>query len=147
MEFEMKLDKNLIGYCGLYCGDCPGHTGVIADLAKDLRKQLRKYKFETFAEYLPIKEFKNYKECYEVLGAMVKLRCKRTYRDRKRATSCGIWKCCREQSFQGCWECDQFMDCEKLKVLEPLHKDFPIKNLRKIRRSGVESWLEGRRYW
>lgn len=33
-----KEDKNLIAYCGLYCGDYPIHRGKIADLARDLRK-------------------------------------------------------------------------------------------------------------
>jgi len=33
-------DSNLITYCGLYCGDCFGHKGDIADLARDLRKKL-----------------------------------------------------------------------------------------------------------
>jgi len=29
-------NKELIGYCGLYSGDCFGHTGTIADLARGL---------------------------------------------------------------------------------------------------------------
>ena len=152
MDVKMtEEDTNLITYCGLYCGDCHSFKGRIPDLARDLRRELRTSKYDKFAEVISKEPFgrplRNYKECYEVLGAMVKLRCRRTCRERKRATSCGIWKCCREQTYQGCWECDQFMDCEKLKVLEPLHKDSVIKNLRKIRRSGVDSWLEGRRYW
>ena len=35
-----KQDKNLVAYCGLYCGDCPMYKGKIADLARDLRKIL-----------------------------------------------------------------------------------------------------------
>ena len=35
-----KQDKNLVAYCGLYCGDCPIYKGKIADLARDLRKIL-----------------------------------------------------------------------------------------------------------
>jgi len=38
---EMK-DENLVTYCGLYCGDCFNYTGSIADMARDLRKELRK---------------------------------------------------------------------------------------------------------
>ena len=27
-----------IAYCGLYCADCPNRIGIIADLAKELKK-------------------------------------------------------------------------------------------------------------
>ena len=68
------LKAELLGYCGLYCGDCTGYKGDIADMARDIRKLLRKYKFDKVAEAIPFKEFKHYRECYECLGAMVKLR-------------------------------------------------------------------------
>ena len=41
-----KETEDLIGYCGLYCGDCFNYKGEIADLARDLRKKLRETKFE-----------------------------------------------------------------------------------------------------
>jgi len=41
--------KGLIAYCGLYCGDCIGYRQKAADLARDLRKELRKTKFEKTA--------------------------------------------------------------------------------------------------
>jgi len=45
-------EKNspLVTYCGLCCLDCHGHTGKIADLARDLRKELRQAKYEKFAD-------------------------------------------------------------------------------------------------
>ena len=56
-----------IAYCGLYCGDCPNHTGVIADLVRDLRKELRNYRFEKTAELLSeypfFKEYKKFDDC------------------------------------------------------------------------------------
>jgi len=59
----------------LYCGDCFGHKGTIADLANDLRKGLMEAHFKKTAESLAnipfFKEYKHYQECYEVLGAMV----------------------------------------------------------------------------
>ena len=45
-------DRNLIAYCGLYCGDCFAHKGTVADLARDLRKELRLSKFDKTAESL-----------------------------------------------------------------------------------------------
>lgn len=76
-----EKDKYLIAYCGLYCGDCVGYRQKAADLARDLRKELRATRFDKTAESLAevpfFAAYKNYKECYEVLGALVKLRCKK----------------------------------------------------------------------
>ena len=52
-----KEDKNLIAYCGLYCGDCPIYKGKIADLARDLRKELREARFDKTAEALSKNSF------------------------------------------------------------------------------------------
>ena len=41
-----EQNKDLIAYCGLYCGDCFNYKGEIADLARDLRKKLREEKFD-----------------------------------------------------------------------------------------------------
>jgi hypothetical protein len=72
----MNEDKKLIAYCGLYCGDCVNYKGEIADLARDLRKKLRQAKFDRVSKGLSkyFKEFKDYENCYETLGAMVRLR-------------------------------------------------------------------------
>jgi len=64
----MTVDGDLIAYCGLYCGDCFGYKGKVADLARDLRKELRQAKFEEAVKGIPFKEFQHYNECYEVLG-------------------------------------------------------------------------------
>jgi hypothetical protein len=64
-----ETDVSLIPYCGLHCGDCPNHSGEIADLARDLRKKLREYHFERVAPGLAtfFKPFANYEPCYETL--------------------------------------------------------------------------------
>ncbi len=49
----MKNKKELIAFCGLYCGECPNHTGKIADFARDLRKELRSVRFDKTAEVPP----------------------------------------------------------------------------------------------
>lgn len=133
-------------YCGLYCGDCSFGKGTIPDLARDLRKELRETRFEKIAEAIPFKEFENYRECYEVLGAMVKLRCKGC-RNGSRSKFCNIAKCAIKNGFEGCWECTEFESCRKMKFLEPVHGDAHIKNLRKIRKIGVDEWAKGKRLW
>lgn len=139
-------DEKLVSYCGLYCGDCHGYTGSIADLARDLRKELRKARFDKVAEAVPFKEFENYPECYECLGAMANLRCKGC-REGFRAKYCNIAKCAEKNKYEGCWECDEFETCKEFEFLKPVHKDANLKNLRKIKRQGVEGFLKGKISW
>ena len=102
----VEENEHLITYCGLYCGDCFGHKGTIADLARDLRKELRDAHFDKTAESLSnisfFKEYKNYKECYEVLGAMVRFRCNKVCRDGGGPPICNMRKCCKKKGIKGC---------------------------------------------
>ncbi|MBN2187648.1 MAG: DUF3795 domain-containing protein [Dehalococcoidia bacterium] len=139
----------MIAYCGLYCGDCINYKGEIADMARDLRKKLRQAEFDRVSQGLSgfFKEFKNYAQCYEVLGAMVRLRCRRTCRGGGGPPVCKIRVCCQKKNIQGCWECDEFKTCEKLDFLKLIHEDAHIKNLDKLKKQGIDKFLEGKRYW
>jgi len=147
----MSEDKNLIAYCGLYCGDCFAHEGKIADLARDLRKELRAVRFDKTAEFLSnlsfFKVFENYKQCYKILGAMVRFRCKKACKGGGGPPFCKIRKCCQKKGIDGCWECEEFPTCEKLDFLKANHGDAHIKNLRKLRKKGVKEFLKGKKYW
>ncbi|GAB6273767.1 MAG: DUF3795 domain-containing protein [Peptococcaceae bacterium] len=141
--------KELIAYCGLYCGDCFNYKGEIADLARDLRKKLREAKFDRVSPGLAkfFKEFADYERCYEVLGAMVRLRCKRTCRAGGGPPACKIRSCCQRKNIQGCWECEEFRTCAKLDFLKPVHETAHLKNLDKLKKQGTDSFLAGKRSW
>ena len=94
-----------------------------------------------------IEAFNNYPQCYEVLGGMVKLRCRKICKDGGGPPFCKIRKCCQKKGINGCWECEEFETCEKLDFLKPGHGDAHIKNLRKINKQGIEEFLKGRKYW
>ena len=145
----MDEDKDLIACCGLYCGDCLNYKGEIADLARDLRKKLREAKFDKVSQGLAkyFKEFKNYEQCYEVLGAMIRLRCKKACHAGSGNPQCKVRICCLKKNIAGCWECDEFETCNKLEFLKPIHEDANLKNLRKVRTQGVDSFLKGTRYF
>lgn len=147
----MPEGRPIIAYCGLYCNECFSYTGKIADLARDLRKELRQERFDKTAESLSsipfFKVFKGYPGCYEVLGAMVKLRCRKGCRNGGGDPFCAIRRCCIKKGFEGCWECDEFEDCKKMDFLKVNHGDAHIKNLRKIRKKGKEEFLKGKKYW
>jgi len=147
----MAENKDLIAYCGLYCGDCVGHQGKVADLARDLRKELRQAKFGKTAEHLAgipfFSTFKKYDDCYEVLGALVKFRCKHTCRGGGGPPFCKMRICCRKKGIDGCWQCEEFETCKELDFLQPSHGDAHIKNLRILSRKGPEAFISGKRLW
>jgi hypothetical protein len=147
----MSGQKSIIAYCGLFCSECFSHTGKIADLARDLRKELRQERFDKTAESLSalsfFKVFNKYPECYEVLGAMVRLRCKKGCREGGGDPFCAIRRCCMKKGFEGCWQCDDFEDCRKMDFLKANHGDAHIKNLRKIKKKGKKEFLKGKKYW
>jgi hypothetical protein len=147
----MPKEKDLVAYCGLYCGDCFHYKGRIADLARDLRKEFRQYKFDRRAEkmatnayYAP---FKNYQQCYELLGMMVGFRCKRGCRGNGGPPVCKIRECCREKAIEGCWLCGAFETCKTMEFLKKYHEDGHLKNLRILKKSGLDSFIKGKRYW
>ncbi len=145
------MTEDLIAFCGLYCGDCHGFKGCVADLSRDLRKELRESNYREFALFASEKGFnkalKDYDTCYEVLGAMVKFRCKKGCRNGGGPPFCKMRKCCQAKGIEGCWECSEFEGCKKLDFLRPVHGDAHIKNLRALKKKGKESFVGGRRDW
>lgn len=146
-----KIDTDQMAYCGLCCADCFGHKGKVADLARDLRKELRESKFEKFADYISTtsfgKVYKDYDKCYEVLGAMVRFRCKKGCRSGGGPPFCKMRKCCQKKGIEGCWLCDDFEDCKNLDFLEPVHVDAHKANIRIIRKKDMDEFLDGKRNW
>lgn len=146
-----ESNTELIAYCGLYCGDCASHTGAVADLARDLRKELRQAKFARTAGFLAeipyFTVYKDYDKCYEVLGAMVKMRCKHACRGGGGPPFCKMRKCCQKKGITGCWECVDFETCAHLDFLKPVHGDAHIKNLKILRKKGARAFLAGKKYW
>ncbi len=144
-------NEHLISYCGLYCGDCFAHKGTIADLARDLRKELREAHFDKTAESLSnisfFKEYKQYKECYEVLGAMVRFRCNKVCRDGGGPPFCKMRKCCQKKGIKGCWECTEFETCKKLDFIAESHGDASRNNLRNLKKKGPKEFISGKRQW
>ena len=140
-----------IAYCGIYCGDCFIGQGKVADLARDLRKELRKFRFDkmakSFSEVPRFSALKDYPQCYAVLGELVKLRCNRTCRNDGGPPFCKMRQCCQKKGIDGCWECAEFETCAHLDFLKANHGDAHLKNLRKLKKAGVDGFLEGKKLW
>jgi hypothetical protein len=78
---------------------------------------------------------------------MVKFRCKKGCRRGGGPPFCTIRKCCIRKNSQGCWECGEFETCEKLTFLNDVHGDAHIRNLRIIRKKGIDIFISGKRLW
>ena len=145
----MKERKDLLAYCGLYCGDCAGYSGETGNTAKNLMKVLEKYKFDRTAKCLFSEKLGDNDKFCEMLGFMTGLKCEKICREREDSgTSCKIRKCCRDRGFYACYEFDDFEICDKLESLEGLHGDSCVKNLKAIKEMGLEAWIiRGKRLW
>lgn len=67
-------EEKLIAFYGRYCGACHGFTGTVTDLARDLRKELRRSRYDKFVQFIATysfgKDFENYEAGYKALGAI-----------------------------------------------------------------------------
>lgn len=150
-DMSKTNNEQLIAYCGLCCFDCHGYQQKIPDLARDLRAELRSSRYEKFASYLSTvpfgRGFRHYKECYEVLGSMVRFRCPKGCRKGGGNPFCAIRKCSVKKKLDGCWECALFEKCEKLDFLKHVHDNGHIKNLNILKKKGKSVFLNGKRHW
>jgi hypothetical protein len=147
----MKERKELLAYCGFYCGDCLGYTGVIADAAQSMSDVLGKYQFERTAECVFPRQLRDYDKFREVLAFMGDLRCAGVCREPEPdggPSCCPVKNCCRDRGFFACYECDDLEACDLHQAVHKgLHADSCVMNMKAIREMGLEAWLErGRRY-
>ena len=139
--------EELIGYCGLYCGDCFGYKGIIPDLARKLRQELKREKFDIILQGIPFKALQDYKQSYAFLGALTRLQCTSGCRSGGGNPFCQVRKCCQKNDIHGCWECGEFETCGKLDFLKKNHGNAHFRNLRQLKKKGVADFLQGKRFW
>jgi hypothetical protein len=144
-------ESDLVSYCGLYCLDCPLFLGIISDISRDLRKELRRVEYDRFAKYVSKfpagKKLKDFEKCYDGLGAMMKFRCEKGCRKGGGTENCQIRQCCQEKELEGCWQCTNYERCEKLDALNALHRNAHRKNLRIIQEKGLIEFTKGDKHW
>lgn len=132
--------KNLVGYCGLYCGVCGIYQGKIKHAVENLRKIIGYYGFDKITDELAKWEpsFQHYKEFESVLGGLVKIfgecpGCLSGGGD----PNCAIRECCKPKGYVTCAECSDMETCEKL-----ARYSWAKQQLQRIKSLGVDKWAE-----
>ncbi|MDH7478190.1 MAG: DUF3795 domain-containing protein [Candidatus Bathyarchaeota archaeon] len=136
-----ESNKNLVGYCGLYCGACGIYQGKIRQAVENLRKVTKAYGFDKITRELATWEpaFQHYVEYEKVLDGWVKIfgECPGCVADGG-DPNCAVRNCCREKSYTTCAECAEIEECEKLKKYG-LHA---LEGIKKIKTMGIDKWVE-----
>lgn len=135
------MGKNLIGYCGLYCGACGIYQGRIKQAVENLQKVVGAYGFDKIMPELAKWEpsFQHYPEFEKVMDGLVKLfgecpSCVAGGGD----PNCAIRECCKQKPYSMCVECSELESCEKVKR----YGLDTLANLQKVKAMGVDKWVE-----
>lgn len=141
-------ERDFTAYCGLYCGDCIRYQSRASELAEELLNEIEKIKLAEYAKVKQFheKEFGNFDTFVPLLHSISEIKCETPCRLGKGGcgSKCEIIECMHFKAFEGCWECSEFEQCNKLDFLKPYHGDAPLNNLRKIKELGIENWAKTR---
>lgn len=140
---------DLLAYCDLYCGDCAGHAGTIADGAERLREAVEAFDFERTARCLFADRLPEFDRVVKAIAFLTKLRCAAPCRLReKESTACRVRACCIEKRLVACHACDAFETCDTLRENVARCGYASIQNIRAIREIGLDDWIRsGDRRW
>jgi hypothetical protein len=135
-----NVPKNLVGYCGLYCGACGIYQKRIKQAVENLQKTIVAFGFNKIMPDLAKWEpaLKHYTEFDDVMNGLVRLLgecpgCVAGGGD----PSCVARQCCRQKGYVICAECPEVDTCKKLQsTVESLN------NLKRIRVMGVDNWAQ-----
>ena len=137
-------DANLVGCCGLYCGDCGIGNGKVQNAAKAFEALLNELGYPQFvptlAEQVPAaRHYPEFAALLKWIGDEACPGCQAGGGD----PNCPSRNCSREKGYTGCWQCER-ETCEKLAPYDTAHPEM-VAERRKMALVGVESWLAERR--
>lgn len=139
----MNSEPSLVGYCGLHCGACAIHQGMIRNRAMQLLEVLSAYQLRDIAkeakEWAP--ELAYYQQFEEVLQALMKMfgECPGCLAGGGPPV-CVIRDCCKKNGFSTCAECDN-MPCDKLEPQIQCYRGH-LDMLRRIKEIGESKWAK-----
>lgn len=130
--------KNQIGFCGIWCGSCPGGNGVTMELTKRYEEFVKKCNLEKWAP----KDFE-FKEFMKGLASIQKMSsCLGCLKDGGDPT-CKVRICASKKNIPSCSQCNQLIACKNFETLEkhyPNIKQDLVKNKDINRRELIKKW-------
>ena len=134
--------KDQIGFCGIWCGSCPGGNGVTIEFTKKYEDYVKK-RIRAIERWAPKTfEFKEFMKGLASIQAMPSCpRCRKGGGD----PTCKIRTCASQNHVAGCSHCDQLPTCKHFEALEKTHPTIK-ENLRKIRNKAdqelIKEWTQ-----
>lgn len=138
---EIAEQKDLVGYCGAYCGECGMYKGrIYAKVAKDFSEILRA---ADYADWLPkfVKLDFNFEDflkgveyfCNENAGSYCQEPCKEGG-----GAPCKIRPCAEERGIKICYECEDF-PCAHLSWILEKYPD-KLEDYERFKKLGLKRW-------
>jgi len=136
--------KDLVAYCGLYCGACGIYQGRIRHAVENLRKVIGAYGFDKIAPELAKWEpsLQHYSEFEKVMDGLVKLfgECPACIGDGG-DPNCAIRQCCRQKKYATCVECAEMDTCGTLQRYLGQERSYRKSRLRALT-NGLEKCMK-----
>jgi hypothetical protein len=127
--------KELITYCGLYCGLCSLYTRI-PNQAKELKDSYVKEHCEQWGKFIPgFEEFWTFLN--KIIDESSKCYCKK---DNCGPPFCGVRKCAKGKGIEICVECDEY-PCNRIHLLA---KGYPalLSDGKRLKEIGIKKWIE-----
>jgi hypothetical protein len=93
----------------------------------------------------PFESFEKLPDFLEVLDGIINLQCKTTCQESGGCSiggtthECEALTCINENGFEGCWQCEEYENCEKLSFLRRNYGETIDGNLRRMKDEGIEA--------
>jgi hypothetical protein len=105
--------KDQLGYCGIWCGSCPGGNGAVVELTRLYEEQVKKNNLEQWAP----KNF-DFKEFMKGLSSIREMSLCPGCLKGGGNPACGVRECSKEKGYSHCGECSEIDACGRFGELE-----------------------------
>jgi hypothetical protein len=129
--------KDLVTYCGLYCGGCAVRQGKFVDAAKELQGLCQAYGVAGWAPEVAafVPAMVGYGQFEGVLDWLTTFDCT-SCREGGGDPNCKMRACVKERGLEGCWACVD-LPCDLRKAF---NADDPVGACVRIREIGPAAW-------
>jgi len=160
------MDKKYICPCGLVCTDCLFYKPEIYESAQQLINTIKESQLDVFLTSISESEswkviadhlngeqpdfekhfaaFANFKQFMSTLEGLTQLQCKSPCRDTGGCSvggklhKCEAVKCVESKGYDGCWDCSESNQCEKLLFVKKVYGNTISETFSTMRSEGSE---------